>query len=382
MNLLRVIHVIHSLAPGGAEAVLVDLAEVAEEVNLEIAVMPLVRISDERYVRAVRSRGVPVLGLDLTSRWDPRVFPLALTALRAWRPDIVHTHLKHADIVGAVAARRLDVPMVSTLHIGHDNPGQLYRAKRLLAAAARLSTAARTISVSDAQRRWYLDAFPRADPHRVVTVHNGVLDPRGRSPGEFDRGTLRRSIGVPEDAVLAAQVGLCRPGKGHADLITAMRLLGADSGVHLAIAGDGPLRAELAASARDVAERVHFLGYRSDVPALLEAADLVVQPSEYDALPTTLIQALAAGRPSVATEVGGIPEIVTSDVGILVRAREPAALAAAIRELAADPQRRQRLGGAARQRFESRFHAHAWARSLGELYAETLKETGQRWRDR
>lgn len=348
------------------------------EVNLEIAVMPLVRIRDERYVRAVVSRGVPVLGLDLASRWDPRAFPLALSRLRDWRPDIVHTHLKHADIVGAVAARRLGVPMVSTLHVVHDDRGQIHRAKRLLAAAARLSTAARTISVSDAQRRWYLDAFPHADPRRVVTVHNGVLDPRGRAPAGCDRVTLRRSIGVPQDAVLAVQVGLCRPGKGHADVITAMRQLGADAGIHLAIAGDGPLSAGLAASARDIAERVHFLGYRTDVADLLDAADLVVQPSEYDALPTTLIQALAAGRPSVATAVGGIPEIVTDDVGILVPAKEPAALATAIRELATDPQRRQRLGTAARQRFERRFHAHTWARSLSELYTEIREETGKR----
>lgn len=371
---VRVVHLIHSLAPGGAEAVLVDLAAAAPTANLELAVMPLVRVADQRYVRALHALDVPVLSLDLPSRWDPRAFSRSLAGLAAWRPAIVHTHLQHADVVGALAARCLGVPMVSTLHVVHDEPGPVSRIKRWVAAAARLSTAARTISVSDAQRRWYLDAFPRADAGHVVTIHNGIADTRVRPPDAAATAELRRSLGVPATAVMAVQISILRPGKGHTDLLAAVRMLPTQPAVHVVIVGDGPLRGQLEAQARDVTDRVHFAGFRHDVPAILECCDVVVQPSEFDALPTTLIQALAAGKPVVATAVGGIPEIVTADEGVLVPPRDPSALAAAIAVLAVDPQRRTRLGVSARRRFERCFEARGWAAALRDLYAQVRAE--------
>lgn len=371
---LRVLHVIHSLAPGGAEAVLIDLAAAAPTTNLTLAVMPLVQGADQRYLRALHALDVPVLSLDLPSRWDPRAFPRSLARLEAWRPHIVHTHMQHADIVGALAARRLQVPMVSTLHALHDEPGAIPRIKRWVAAAARLSTAARTISVSDAQRRWYLDAFPGADARHVVTIHNGVADPWAGPRDAAATAQLRRSLGVPATAVMVVQIGMLRPGKGHTDLLAAVRMLPAQPAVHVVIVGDGPLRTQVEAEAQDVAGTVRFTGFRHDVPAILDSCDIAVQPSEFDALPTALIQALAAGKPAVATAVGGIPEIVTADEGVLVPPRDPSALAAAIGALAADPQRRTRLGISARRRFERCFEARAWAAALQDLYAEIRAE--------
>lgn len=372
---MRVLHVIHSLAPGGAEAVLVDLARVAPHAGLEVAVMPLVQADDDRHDRALRALGVPALPLALSSRWDPHAFRRAHIAARQWGPDIVHTHLKHADLVGAFLARRTGAPMVSTLHVMEDVVGLVPRTKRRLAAAARLSVARRTVAVSEAQRRWYLAAFPSADPASVVTVHNGVVDPRGLEPPDAARRRdLRRSFGVPDDAVLVLQVSLLRPGKGHADLLAALPRLPVGAGVHVALAGDGPLRWELEQAARGLGDRVHFLGYRDDVAALLQACDVVVQPSAADALPTALIQALAAGRPIVANEIGGIPEIVTSDVGVLVPPGDIAALAGALGAVVADPQLRTRLGEAARVRYEQHFSAETWVARLRDLYRQVQTE--------
>lgn len=377
---IRVAHLIHSLAPGGAEALLIDLARAAPAAGLEIAVMPLVRADVDRYARTLRDLGVPVLALDLPTRWDPRAFGRALTRLRRWRPDVLHTHLKHADLVGAVASRLTGVPQVSTLHVIEDGSTArtpMRRAKRRLAAAARMSTARLTITVGEAQRRWYLGAFSSADPARVVTVPNGVADPRiGRDPVAV-RARTRAGLGCGDGEVLVAQVAVARPGKGHATLLDAMRRLG-DVPVRLVVAGDGPLRTELAANARDLGDRVRFLGHRDDVPDLLAAADIVAHPSEFEALPTALIEAQAAARPVVATEVGGIPEVVTPGTGVFVPVGDPAALAAALRRLAADPWRRATLGAAARRRFETHFDAGVWARRLTDLYAAVLRETGPR----
>lgn len=387
---MRVAHVIHALEPGGAEALLVDLARVAPEAGMRIAVLPLVRETDDRYVRALRDLGVPVPARNLSSRWDPRAFGMALRRLRAWRPDVIHTHLKHADLVGAFVARRLGVPMVSTLHVIEDGLTPALRAKRRLAASARLSTARATITVSDAQRNWYLDAFAGADPGGVRTVPNGVADPYGRVDAAEARARIRAELGCGAADVLVLQVAVARPGKGHATLIDALRRLpgrpirgdsppehddraGDGRGrVVVAVAGDGPLLAGLAAAAADLGERVRFLGHRDDVPELLAACDIVAHPSEADALPTALLEAFAAGRPVVTTAVGGIPEIVTSRTGVLVPPGDAGALAAALDALAADPARRARMGAAARDRYTTRFDSRVWAGRLSALYTELL----------
>jgi glycosyltransferase involved in cell wall biosynthesis len=357
---IRAAHVIHSLEPGGAESVLVGLTEAAPSAGLEIAVMPLIHPRDERHVRALRSRGVAVLEPNLRSRWDPRAFPRAVHLLRAWNPDVIHTHLKHADIVGAVAARVLHRPLVSTLHIVDDARDPLARLKRRLAGVGRLATASMTVAVSEAQRLWYLEAFPTADPGKVVTIHNGVVD-----SGRTLREEVRRELGVPPGTVVLVQIGILRDGKGHHDLFAAARELEDLPDLEVWIVGDGPLRGELEAAA---GRRVRFLGFRDDVDALLAAADVVVQPSHYDALPTTVIQGLAAGRPIVATAVGGIPEIVTAECGVLVPPGAPGALAAAVRVLATSPERRTTLGAAARARFEQTFQIDHWAARLATLY--------------
>jgi glycosyltransferase involved in cell wall biosynthesis len=375
---LRVCHVIHTLAPGGAERVLTDLARAAPQADLELSVISLMPAAEHHYVRQLGELGVRVRSMDLLSRWDPRAFSRVLPLVRELRPDLLHTHLKHADLIGAFAARQLALPMVSTLHVIEERPAPLLRVQRWLAARARMNTADRTLVVSEAMRRWYLGTFP-ADPARVLTVHNGVMQPV-LMVGAEERDRLRERLGVPRGGVMATIVGLLRPGKGHADLITAAAELPATLDLHIVVVGDGPLRPALEAMAgRDgVRGRVHFTGYRMDVPAILAASDIVVQPSLFDALPTALIEGLAAGLPAVACGVGGIVDIVTPDVGILVPPGDPAALARSLVELVGDPERRRQLGRAARRRFEQEFDAVRWVGRLRSIYDEVIADHASR----
>jgi glycosyltransferase involved in cell wall biosynthesis len=371
---LRVCHIIHTLAPGGAERVLIDLARAAPRAGLELSVLSLMPQAKHRYVGMLGEIGVRVRSMELYSRWDPRAFYRVLPLVRELRPDLLHTHLKHADLIGAFAARRLALPMVSTLHVIEDRPTPLKRAQRWLAAKARMSTADRTLAVSHAVRRWYLETFP-ADPARVLTVHNGVM--QSYLPVEPQaRDRVRQDLGVPAGGVMATMVGLIRSGKGHADLIASATRLPPALDLHIVIVGDGSLRPALeAAAARNgAAHRIHFPGYRTDVPIILAASDIVVQPSLFDALPTALIEGLAAGLPAVATRVGGIEDIVTSDVGILIPPGDPDALARGLVELAGDPERRQQMGRAARRRFEQEFDAVRWVRTLRSLYDEVIAD--------
>ncbi|MDQ3988421.1 MAG: glycosyltransferase, partial [Actinomycetota bacterium] len=128
---------IHSLGPGGAESVLVELAEAADSAGIELVVIGLSPVPDPVHARNLRRLGVPVIELGL-GRWDPRAVPRVATALREHRPHLVHTHLKHADLVGAAASRLLGVPLVSTLHVIENAPvGLIDRGKRAAGLLAR-----------------------------------------------------------------------------------------------------------------------------------------------------------------------------------------------------------------------------------------------------
>ncbi|HKG51181.1 MAG TPA: glycosyltransferase [Actinomycetales bacterium] len=366
---LQVCHVIHSLGAGGAERALVELSQSARAAGLAMSVLSLTRSADDRCSRHLIAAGARVVQLDLAGRWDPRGLGRAVEVVRTLRPDVVHTHLKHADLVGAHVSRRLGVPMVSTLHLIEDAPGLVGRGKRWAGVRSRERSAARTIAVSDALRRWYVGSF-RVDPRRVVTVHNGVAAHPPATAQE--RAEVRGDLGAGPDAFVLAMVGIMRPGKGHQELIAAAGRLPQGSRAHLVLVGDGPLSGQLRSAARSLTCPVTFTGYREDVSRLLGGCDLVVHPTRFDALPTALIEALAAGRPVLASDVGGVPEIVTPDVGRRVPPGDVAALAQAITDLEADPEQRKRFGVAARARFEQEFEAGRWARRLRALYDHVL----------
>ncbi|MBV9660146.1 MAG: glycosyltransferase family 4 protein [Acidimicrobiales bacterium] len=366
---LHVCHVIHGLAPGGAEELLVELARVGPGRGLDVSFLSLMTPGASRVATEIRAAGAPLESLGLRTRWDPSALWRGPTVVAGLRPDVIHTHLKHADLVGAAAARRLNIPMVSTLHRIENVGSPVEKLKQWLGGQARVRTAARTITVSDAQRAWYLDAFA-ADPSVVVTVRNGIASPPPPHPAI--RRAVREELGVADGELLAVMLAVMRPAKGHEQLLEAVQLVPNEAAVCLVMAGEGPLEPAV----RDAASRsgchVVLPGWVSDVDRLLSGADLIVHPSLADALPTALIHGLAAGIPAVATDVGGIPEIVTPDTGILVPPDDPGALARAISELARDPARRLTMGQAARRRFEREFSVETWVDHLSAVYREVL----------
>ncbi|MGH8836101.1 MAG: glycosyltransferase [Actinomycetes bacterium] len=372
--LLHACHLIHGLGAGGAEQVLVELGRCASNADLRLSVVSLVDNPDPFHAHLLGELGVDVRTLSVRSRWDVRAIPRAMRVVDELAPDILHTHMKHADVVGAVVAHSRRLPLVSTLHMIEDEPTPVRRLKRAVAAHARSQVADRVIAVSQAQREWYLQACPSA-ADRVVTISNGVTPPA--APDEDARAELRASLGVTDDSVLAMSVAIMRPGKGHDDLLAATASLPDESPVIVALVGDGVERPRLEKRARAnprIRRRVRFAGWRTDVAELMHAADFVVHPSHADALPTTIIQALAAGTPVVATRAGGIPELVTNDLGALVAPSDPEQLAAVMSALAQAPRVRERMGAAAKRRFAERFDGASWARDLVALYQEVLDE--------
>jgi glycosyltransferase involved in cell wall biosynthesis len=194
---------------------------------------------------------------------------------------------------------------------------------------------------------------------------------------EAEGQAFRREMGAGPDDTVAVFVGRLVPIK-RVDLLLEAVALAREAGtsVQLAVVGDGRLRSKLQhrADGLELDRAVRFLGYRHDLPAINAGADLAVLSSDNEGTPVSLIEAAAAGRPAVATEVGGVGDIVTSRSGRLVPAGDPRSFAAALCELAQDPERRRELGREARERVRETFSADRLLDDVSELYAELLAE--------
>ena len=213
---------------------------------------------------------------------------------------------------------------------------------------------------------------------RLRRVYYGITPDAGAAKAAA-RPAVRTEFGVPAEAPLLLTVGRLDPQKGHLDLIGALRrVVAALPSVHLVIAGapqqasaayEQALRATTAAP--ELATRVHWAGHRDDVPALLAACDIVVQPSHWEGFGLVLVEAMAARRPVVATAVSAIPEVVRDgETGLLVPPHDPDALARALLQLCGDPEHRTRLGAAGAARVQSHFTAERMVRETLAVYAE------------
>lgn len=368
---LRVQVIIDSLTWGGAESLLADLAIAAPSAGIELSVAYLQDIDGSPSARGLRDAGVEPVLLGTGRLTDPRSLRRIWAHLAANRPQVVHTHLDTADVLGGIAARGLGLPVVSTVHLAgpavSDAPGLRGRAKRELTTLGRALAADRVLAVSDAARAATVSRSRLRKDH-VLTVRNGVA----AAPPSRSRQEVRDELGIPRDAVVATMVTVLRRGKGHAIAFEAVaRLRATHPSLVLLVLGDGPLRGDVERLAAPLGTGAVLTGHRDDVIDLLGASDILVHPTEMDAFPTSLLEASAVGLPVVASAVGGIPEIVEDGVsGLLLAHPTAASLAGALERLLADPALRATMGRAARERFETEFSAERWALRLRAVYDE------------
>jgi glycosyltransferase involved in cell wall biosynthesis len=357
----RVLLVITLAETGGAQRYVASLLPaLAQDLDVVVAAH-----GDGYLAEASRRAGVRYVPLRHVRRpVDPVQDLLGLIELfrlfRRERPAVVHANSSKAGILGRLAAVAARVPArLFTVH------GWAFRAHRGAAARAylwadRLMSPLTTMTICVA--RGDRDAGLRARTcraGRTVVIHNGV---------ELDRP--RRESGAAARPFTVLSVGRLRPPKDFGTLIRAMAALERGS-VRLRIAGDGPERAALASEVARLGldGDVELLGARTDVDELLADADLFVLASESEGLPMSVLEAMAAGLPVVASAVGGVPELVREgETGTLVPPGDSAALAIAIRRIAADPELRDRLGAAGRRRAEREFSLARFQRDHLELY--------------
>lgn len=371
------VHVlIDSLNWGGAETLLAEYAVGAERAGIEVSVAHLAdRPGAHHRLRdlGIEPALIPVSGL--LSRTGRRRVRDHLAAVD---PDLVHTHLGHSDVYGGLAARSLGIPAVATLHTMAEPEGLRERTKERLMGLARRHCAQRVIAVSDALRGAYLARrWDTAD--RVVTVRNGIL-------GEVRSGAgarVRSELGISEDDLIVGMVSVLRAGKGHDIAARAVAdLRERFPRLRLLVLGTGPDREEISRQLEPLGDTAVMTGHRDDVLEVIDAMDVLIHPSLIDALPTALIEAMAASTPVIATAVGGIPEIVVpGQTGVLIGPPPTSAgLAAALEPLLADPGLRRSFGEAGRARFIAEFTVDSWMRRLLPVYEDAIADADGRRR--
>lgn len=300
--MIRVLEVLATLKRAGAETLVTSLVSGIDCSRFEPAVVTLFDASPDDLESVVRAAGVPVIRLGKRPGFDVRMFARLRRAINDFQPDIVHTHSY---------VMRYTLPLVrcAAVHTVHNIAAREVDRVGQLVHRIAFRRGVIPVAVADEVARTFESVYDL----RPRTILNGIDVRRFNRPAV--RGEWRRKHGFADDDVLVVSVARLVPQKNPQLLARAV-----PDGFRLLIAGEGPLRDQLAGL-----DRVHLLGVRSDLPELLSACDVFALSSDWEGHPIALMEALAAGLPAVATAVGGVPEII-GQAGVLVPPGDAAAL--------------------------------------------------------
>ncbi len=376
-NGLKALHIVGNSQYGGIVRIILGLGQIGQASGWQVDVLA----TDPGVQEALRRGSLGIVDLDVIHR-EIRPFRdlaglIRLTRfLRRESYAIVHTHTSKGGFVGRLAAWLAGVPIVvHTMHgfaIHEQSPawGRIsYSALERLAAR----WCHRIVSVSEFHRGWALE-LGICSAAQIQAIPNGISP---AAPGGYiEPAGLRRQSGAGEGDVLILSPARLAAGKGIEYLIEAAAILPRGGPRYrVAIAGDGPVRSRLECLARDrgVSDIVTFLGFRDDVGELLAASDLVVLPSLREGLSISLLEAMAAGKPIIASSIGSHREVASqAEMALLVPPADAAALAEAIQRLARDPGLMDLLGKRARTLFEARYTEDRMLNAYRELYLRLL----------
>jgi len=370
---LRIVFCIDGMGLGGTELNAYRTAERLDRSRYDISILCLQEHGPllSRY----REQGIPVLSLPLRRLHS-------LTALRQGvrfarylsdeRVDIVHSHDAYNNIFATACARMARVPVVIASRrwledLRRKSIGVVNRyAYRIAHCVVANSPRVADVVVSE-------DGVP-AD--RVAVIPNFVDETAFRSPSREEQRQRLRQLGIPPEACVIGCVAGLRPVKDHETLIRAMAHLRPRwSAVRLVLIGDGDVRPHLErlVTDLDLGDVVRFAGAMPNEPNLHHLFDISVLSSVTEAFPNTIVEAMAAGKPVVATRVGGVADaVIEGETGTLVPPRSPREMANAIEELLLRPELRRRMGEAAQQRARTRYHAASVLPALEALYDRLL----------
>jgi glycosyltransferase involved in cell wall biosynthesis len=389
----KVIHIITRMDKGGSAQntllTCIALSGKYEQIlvyglSLESQMTPWEWRSVDSGIKEAEKRGVKIIPLSSLARRiapvrDLRAFFSLWRLMIREKPAIVHTHTSKAGILGRCAARLAGVPAIVHTPHGHVFFGHFgLLASRFFLQAERFmaSLTDRLIALTQGERNDYM-ALSVGDPGRIVTIHSGV-DVDRYMQVKVNLQEKRRSLGLNPEGLVVGTVGWLLPIKGPMYLLKAMaEVWKGYPETSLVYVGKGDLEGELKeeASRMGVSERVSFLGWRDDIPEIMHILDIFVLPSLNEGMGRVLVEAMAAGRPVVASNVGGIPDLVMQGKnGLLVPAADIKALARGIEFFISYPNERKEMGEEGRK-MAIRFGSDSMVQKIDRLYLELLRET-------
>jgi glycosyltransferase involved in cell wall biosynthesis len=382
MSRLKVLHAITMLELGGAQRNTLDTVRLLDRSRLEVALACADEgelLGEARRLDNVTRFELAHLQRKVRPLEDVRALGELRRAIRAFRPEIVHTHSSKAGILGRLAARLEGVPViVHSVHgwgFGAHQPAPVHAAylaaERLVAP---FTTCFVAVSAENLEQGVRLGLFPR---ERALLIRSGVAlgEFRARTGGDG----VRRELGIPPTAPLVLQVACFKPQKAPERFVELAALLApAFPEAHFLLVGDGELRGEIERlrAAHGLQGRVHLPGWRRDVPACLDAATVVTLTSRFEGLPRVAVESLAAGRAVVAMGVDGVREVLRDGQnGFTVAEGDVAALAEKVARVLQDPGLRADLERRAPEGLEA-FDRDKMVRELEAMYTELMN----RWR--
>ncbi len=352
---VNVLYIIWSLALGGAERVVINLAKGLDRVRFNPVVCCL---NDEgQFAGELKSEGIKVIALNKQGKFDVSIINKLVKVIKENNISIVNTHLWGANFWGRIAARKAGVPVI----IATEHNSDTWKTWLHFILDRWISGFTdKIIAVSASVRDFYVSSGITAE--KIEVIYNGI------DAADFKPKNSK------EETVLAI-IGRLVEQKGHRYLFEALNALNGQHKIKLLVVGDGPLKDSLhdIVSNLRLEDRIVFTGFRKDVPELLKKIDVLVMPSLREGLPIIALEAMAAGVPVVATKVGGIPELITDGkTGVLVEPRNPKALEDGIIRIIDDANLMNEIIHNARKRVEEEFNVNTMAGKTQLLYENIL----------
>ncbi len=330
---------------------------------------------DDLFAEA-EQRGIPAEAMVVKGTIDALIVNRLRTKLNDLKPDILHTHLIHADTFGLAASKLANIPHLITSRHNDDD----FRSKRVVKWASGMMWNGfdACIAISDAIRKFAIEV-EKCPPEKVYTVKYGIEHTSlPQSYFEAARAALLAELGLSDDAQILGMACRLVEQKGIRYALEALQKIHkAYPDAHLVIAGNGDLMHELVHLVAElyITDNVHFLGWRNDIPQLMAAFDIFVMPSLWEGFGLVALEAMSKRRPVIATNVTALPEVVAHEqTGLLVPPKNSEALADAMQSLLADRSLRAHMGLVGEDRVEQLFSVDRMADETVALYRTFVPE--------
>jgi glycosyltransferase involved in cell wall biosynthesis len=389
----KIIHLITRLDKGGsAENTLLTVLGIdKKKYEVVLAKGPTYesRMSKEEHASVIADlkeaqlKGVKIVNIPfLLRRINPVYDLLALFSLYILlikeRPTIVHTHTSKAGLLGTLAAKMAGIPFLIHTPHGHvlwDYFGPLKTKIFIFLERLTSRVTGKIIALTNSEKEDYLK-FRIAEEDRFVVIFSGVKLNKFKESLFSEKQNFKKELGIPENSPIVGTVGRLVPVKGPESLIKAAKyMLSKYPDTFFIFTGDGYLKQDLENKAfkMGIKENIIFLGWRDDAAKIISAYDVFVLPSLNEGMGRVLVEAMALGKPIVASNIGGIPDLVTHGKnGFLVPPKNPKELAKYIQILLEDKEKREKMGLAGKE-MALNFSAENMVEKIEELYEELLK---------